>query len=112
MRKPTTNNLRPYQAEILTAVLASVFYQKGLTFTVEIARQGGKNELSSQIELLVLMFSMMESKNLIKCSPTFKPQTIVSMNRLKEKLNASTLADQWKIVRSLWKKPVEIFQKP
>jgi len=92
MAKLTINNLRPYQEEIMTAVLASVFYEKGLTFTVEIARQGGKNELSAQIELLVLMFSMTESKNLIKCSPTFKPQTVVSMNRLKEKLNSSGLA--------------------
>lgn len=95
MKKPSTNNLRPYQEEVLTSVLSSVFYQKGLTFTVEIARQGGKNELSAQIELLLLMFNLTESKNLVKCSPTFKPQTVVSMTRLKEKLNATDLAQLW-----------------
>ncbi len=95
MKRPTTNNLRPYQLEVMAAVLNSVFYQKGLTFTVEIARQGGKNELSAQIEFVILTLSVLKSKNLIKCSPTFKPQTVVSMSRLKEKLNASGLADRW-----------------
>ena len=45
--KPSINKLRPYQKEIAKAVLGSVFGGKGLTFSVEIARQGGKNELSA-----------------------------------------------------------------
>jgi hypothetical protein len=48
------NSLRPYQLEIANAVLDSVFYRKGLTFYVEIARQGGKNELSARLERLRL----------------------------------------------------------
>ncbi|MDD3994848.1 MAG: hypothetical protein PHT06_03475, partial [Dehalococcoidales bacterium] len=67
------NRLRPYQKEIAIAVLESVFYHKGGTFSVEIARQGGKNELSAQMELLLLTLFMSSSKNLIKCAPTFKP---------------------------------------
>jgi hypothetical protein len=70
--------LRPYQREIALAILDSVFGRKGLTFSVEIARQGGKNELSAQLELLLLTLYMAESQNLIKCSPTFKPQTVIS----------------------------------
>jgi hypothetical protein len=69
------------------AIMDSVSSKKGLTFSVEIARQGGKNELSSMLELLLLTFNVEETGNLIKCSPTFKPQTIISMLRLKEKLN-------------------------
>ena len=34
--------LRPYQMEIGEAVMDSVFNQKGITFSVEIARQGAK----------------------------------------------------------------------
>ena len=60
---------------------------KGLTFSVEIARQGGKNELSAHLELLLLTLYMARGGNLIKCSPTFKPQTIISMQRLKERLD-------------------------
>jgi phage terminase large subunit-like protein len=87
--------LRPYQREIAVAILESVFGKKGLTFSVEIARQGGKNELSAQLELLLLTLNMMEPKNLIKCSPTFKPQTIISMMRLKDRLNDAGFEVIW-----------------
>ena len=44
--------LRPYQREIGAAIMDSVLGKKGLTFSVEIARQGGKNELSAHLEVL------------------------------------------------------------
>jgi len=67
------NRLRSYQTEPARAILSSVFGKKGLTFSIEIARQGGKNELSAQLELLLLTLYISEPKNLVKCSPTFKP---------------------------------------
>jgi hypothetical protein len=82
-----TSHLRPYQQEIWLPVMRSITEKKGLTFTVEIARQGGKNELSAYIEAFLLLKFAHESKNVIKCSPTFKPQTVVSMLRLKETLS-------------------------
>jgi len=91
----TINRLRPYQKEVALAILDSVFGGKGLTFSVEIARQGGKNELSAQLELLLLTLYMVESKNLIKCSPTFKPQTVISMQRLKDRLNDAGFRGIW-----------------
>jgi len=87
--------LRPYQREVALAILDSVFSKKGLTFSVEIARQGGKNELSAQLELLLLTLYMAEPKNLIKCSPTFKPQTVISMRRLKDRLNDAGFGGIW-----------------
>ena len=87
--------LRPYQIEAGMAIMDSIGNKKGLTFTVEMSRQAGKNELSAQIETLVLFNNILESKNLIKCSPTFKPQTVISMLRLKEKLNAMGLEMVW-----------------
>ena len=89
------NRLRPYQKEIAIAVLESVFYHKGGTFSVEIARQGGKNELSAQMELLLLTLFMSSSKNLIKCAPTFKPQALISMARLKDRLNDAGFYNIW-----------------
>jgi hypothetical protein len=89
------NQLRPYQKEVAVAILDSVFGKKGLTFSVEIARQGGKNELSAQLELLLLTLFMAEPKNLIKCSPTFKPQTVISMMRLKDRLNDAGFEEIW-----------------
>jgi hypothetical protein len=79
--------LRPYQLEVARAVMDSVQKGRGLTFSVEIARQGGKNELSAHLEVLLLTLYMARGGNLIKCSPTFKPQTIISIERLKERLD-------------------------
>jgi hypothetical protein len=79
--------LRPYQQEVAKTVLDSVQNRRGLTFSVEIARQGGKNELSAHLELLLLTLYMARGGNLIKCSPTFKPQSIISMARLKNRLD-------------------------
>ena len=87
--------LRPYQVEIGRAVLDSVLHNRGLTFTVEIARQGGKNELSAQLEVLLLTLFFAKGGNLIKGAPTFDPQVRISMARLKERLNDAGLAGLW-----------------
>src|SRR4030042_1370308 len=87
--------LRPYQQTIAKAILESIFYRRGDTISVEIARQGGKNELSAQLEVLLLTLYMNKGGNLIKCSPTSKPQTIISMQRLKERLNDAGFAGYW-----------------
>jgi len=89
------SRLRPYQREVALAILDSVFERKGLTFSVEIARQGGKNELSAQLELLLLTLYIAKPQNLIKCSPTFKPQTVISMMRLKDRLNDAGFSGIW-----------------
>jgi len=79
--------LRPYQLEVARAAMDSIQKGTGLTFSVEIARQGGKNELSAHLEVLLLTLYMARGGTIIKCSPTFKPQTIVSMERLKQRLD-------------------------
>ena len=89
------NRLRPYQREVARAVLESVLGGKGLTFSVEIARQGGKNELSAQLEVLLLTLYMARPENLVKCSPSFKPQTVISMTRLKDRLNDAGYGGIW-----------------
>jgi len=89
------STLRPFQREVALAVLGSVFGRKGLTFSVEIARQGGKNELSAQLELLLLTLYMAEPQNIIKCAPTFKPQAVISMMRLRDRLNDAGFNGIW-----------------
>jgi hypothetical protein len=80
------NELRSYQKEIVLAALRSVINKKGLTFSVEIARQGGKNELSAYLERLVLTIHSQEGGNIIKCAPTLNPQATLSFSRLKDML--------------------------
>jgi len=87
--------LRPYQSQVGKAILDSVLNRKGLTFSVEIARQGGKNELSAQLEVLLLTLFLGLGGNAVKCAPSFKPQTVISMLRLKERLNDAGYAGFW-----------------
>ena len=88
--------LRPYQAEAGRAVLESVLHRRGLTFTVEITRQGGKNELSAQLEVLLLTRHMLRGGTGVKASPTFSPQTLNSMLRLRERLNDAGYGGVWR----------------
>ena len=87
--------LRPYQAEIGRAVLDSVLHGRGRTFTVEIARQGGKNELSAQLEMLLMVLFSVKGGNLVKAAPTFDPQVRISISRLKERLRDAGLGGLW-----------------
>jgi hypothetical protein len=74
--------LRPYQLETGRAIVDSVMNGRGLTFTVVMARQAGKNELSAQVELYLLMRNLRRRLDAIKCAPTFDPQARISMRRL------------------------------
>jgi hypothetical protein len=83
--------LRPYQQEIARAVLASALHGRGLSFSVLIARQGGKNELSAQVELALLLANHRRAADAVKCAPTFTPQCRISLRRLWQRLVATGL---------------------
>jgi len=83
--------LRPYQVEAARAVLDSVFGGRGLTISVMMARQGGKNELSAQLEVLLLTAHILIDADAIKCAPTFEPQARLSMRRLWTRLQEAGL---------------------
>jgi hypothetical protein len=95
--------LRPYQAEVSAAIMDSVRNNRGLSFTVEIARQGGKNEISSRIEVALLGLNMHRSRMGVKCAPTFVPQVTISLRRLLARLmeaglgGVSGLEDGYKV---------------
>lgn len=79
--------LRPYQLEVVRAVLASVWGKRGLTFTVMLGRQMGKNELSAHLECYLLNLFRRRGGALIKAAPTFRPQAVLSRRRLREVLD-------------------------
>ena len=88
----TLHGLRPYQQEIATAVIDSVRHRKGLSFSVMIARQGGKNELSAHIEAYLLTAFSQVGGAAIKAAPTFDPQVNISISRLQQVLDSACLA--------------------
>jgi hypothetical protein len=69
-----------YQAEAANAILHSIDNGLGHIITVMMARQSGKNQLSAVIEAF-LLFTRKEGV-IVKCAPTFNPQTINSRRRL------------------------------
>lgn len=83
--------LRPYQQEIARAVLQSALHGRGLSFSVLVARQGGKNELSAQLELALLLANSRRAAEAVKCAPTFAPQCRISLRRLWQRLVSAGL---------------------
>ncbi|MDA1010939.1 MAG: hypothetical protein O2888_05640 [Chloroflexi bacterium] len=82
---PATNampTLRPYQAEIARAILGRVASGRGGSISVEVSRQGGKNEVSAQVELVTLLAHAGRGGAIVKCAPTAVPQARLSADRL------------------------------
>ena len=89
--------LRQYQLEIGRAIYASVWRRRGRLFTVEIARQGGKNELSAQLGVLLLLLASGKGGRMVKAAPTFNPQALVSLRRLQDRLDDGGFAGRWRL---------------
>ena len=92
MRRP----LRRYQAAPARAILASILHGHGRSFAVMMSRQAGKNELSGQLEAYLLNLYRRRGGQIVKASPTFKPQTINSILRLTDRLENPWNAGQWR----------------
>jgi len=90
--------LRDYQRAAVEAIFLSVKLRWGFTIVVEMARQGGKNEVQAQIQALLLMLYRYQGGEIVIVSPTFKPQTENAMRRLRRVLEGSDFT------RGFWKK--------
>ncbi|GIW05543.1 MAG: hypothetical protein KatS3mg060_0348 [Dehalococcoidia bacterium] len=87
--------LRPYQREPLRAILRSILARDGRTFSIMMSRQAGKNELSAQLEVGLLVRFAAQGGDGIKASPTFRPQTLTSLARLIARLHDAGLGALW-----------------
>lgn len=87
--------LRSYQLAVARAVLESVRRRQGTVFTVEMARQMGKNELSAHLEAYLLYRHQRRGGTIVKCAPTLSPQTLISRLRLESVLDRPWLAPYW-----------------
>jgi hypothetical protein len=79
--------LRPYQQEISRAIIDSIINQRGLTFVIVLPRQSGKNELQSHIFAWLMFRYARKGGRIVTVSPTFKPQTVNSMDRVRASLD-------------------------
>lgn len=89
--------LYSYQREALRGIVPHI---RGSlddpSFTVMMARQGGKNELSAQLEAWLLNRYRHRGGQIVKAAPTFKPQVVTSQERLKLILNNWWNRNSWK----------------
>jgi hypothetical protein len=90
--------LRSYQMAVARAIVDSVIHRRGDAIVVMFPRQSGKNELQAQLECYLLTLYSEIGGEIVKVSPTFKPQTINAMARLERVLNGNVLVKErwWK----------------
>jgi len=89
--------LRNYQRDVIKAITSSIVAGAGLTFVVMFPRQSGKNETQAQLETYLLAIHRNRPLNIVKISPTWKPQSENAMDRLEQNLkNNLLLNDKWK----------------
>jgi hypothetical protein len=81
-------DLRFYQRQVAHAIKQSILEHLGLTFVVILPRQSGKNELQAHLFSWLLFRYAPFGGRIVSVSPTFKPQTIINMNRVRSSLNA------------------------
>jgi len=88
--------LRAYQQAAVEAVLGSVFTGRGDSLVVMFPRQSGKNELQAQLEAYLLAVYANQPAEIIKVSPTWRPQSQNAMRRLERVLQRNLLTRlQW-----------------
>ncbi|MFZ6029866.1 MAG: hypothetical protein ACOYYS_19300 [Chloroflexota bacterium] len=90
--------LREYQKAPLRRILDSIINRYGDTIVVIFPRQSGKNEIQGQLETYLLMLLSQTTAEIVKVSPTWKPQTLNAMRRL-ERILAKNL-----LTATLWRK--------
>ena len=83
--------IRKYQTPAVDAIVDSVLNQKGLHFVVEYPRQSGKNEIQAQMENYLLFRFMKTGGQIVKISPTWKPQSINAKQRFSRVAKANQI---------------------
>jgi hypothetical protein len=84
--------LRPYQAQVARSITQSVMKHAGDQFVVVFARQSGKDELLAQLSAYLMWRAQLRGGSIITVTPTYRPQGLIAMRRLYDRLSAFFLA--------------------
>ncbi len=90
--------VRTYQQGVFEAVLTSIKKKHGYSFVVMFPRQSGKNELQAHLEVYLLTLLSRHTVEIIKISPTLRPQAQTCMRRFEQ------VARRNQLITSIWKK--------
>ncbi len=86
--------LRRYQRDPAQAILKSIRGQRGHSLVVIYPRQSGKNELQAQLETYLLAILHDCDAEIVKISPTSRPQGLNAMRRLERVLAGNRIIQQ------------------
>ena len=78
--------LRPYQLAPARAILESIAQRRGDQFAIVFSRQAGKDEMLAQLLAFLLLRRSRHGGTAIIAAPTFRPQAILSRDRLRDRL--------------------------
>jgi hypothetical protein len=83
--------LRSYQVEPARAIVRAAMRGPRDVVTVMMSRQAGKNELSAHVEAYLMVMHSRRGGGIVKAAPTYKPQLITSLQRLRSALSTPRL---------------------
>jgi hypothetical protein len=89
IREASGLELRAYQVEVARAIIEDIQAGRASTIVVIFPRQSGKNELQAQIETYLLVRYCYQAGEMIKVSPTWRPQSLNAMHRLRRVLKGN-----------------------
>lgn len=78
--------LRPYQLAPARAILESIGQRRGDQFAIVFSRQAGKDEMLAQLLAFLLLQRSRLGGTAIVAAPTFRPQAVLSRDRLRDRL--------------------------
>jgi hypothetical protein len=87
--------LREYQEGPARAIVEAIAAGKGGSIVVLFPRQSGKNELQAQVEAYLLVIFSRQGGEMVKVSPTWKPQSQNAMRRLERVLVQNLVVRTW-----------------
>lgn len=88
--------MRGYQEGVLREIARAALNSTGESFVVMFPRQSGKNELQAQLEAYLLWACQYTGGEIVKVSPTWSPQAVNAIYRLRRALDANPLtSDQY-----------------
>jgi hypothetical protein len=94
-REASGITLREYQKAPAYAIIRSILEHAGRSFVIMFPRQSGKNELQAQLETYLLTAFYCMNGEMVKVSPTWKPQTLNAMARLERVLSKNLLSNHY-----------------
>jgi len=91
-------HLRAYQQGAAQSILEALLERRGGTLAVMFPRQSGKNTLQAVLEAYLLWRCQFSITEMVKISPTWKPQSQNAMRRLQ------TVLETNRLTRRIWRK--------